>query len=92
MCRVIQRRGEEVYLARGEATHEAKEEDGGCCCVWRCSMGGCAAAARSGFRGFDAACIWRREMEGDGEHGEGARGAAIGGKGGSEREMLETEM
>ena len=30
VCRVIQRRGEELYLAQGKATHEVQEEDEGC--------------------------------------------------------------
>ncbi|KAJ8637443.1 hypothetical protein MRB53_011710 [Persea americana] len=38
------------------------------------AMGVCAAAARSGFSGVAAACVWRIEMEGDGERGDGDDG------------------
>ena len=48
------------------------------------AMGGRAAAARSSFRGVAAACVWRREMEGDGERRDGEKGATAGGKEGSE--------
>ena len=56
------------------------------------TMGGRAVAARSGFCGVVAACVWRIEMEGDGKRGAGARGTAAGGKDGSERETREMEM
>ena len=62
VCRVIQRRGEELYLAQGKATREAEEEDEGCCCVWQCCFGWVCCCGEIGLRGVTAACVWRKKM------------------------------
>ena len=50
------------------------------------AMGGRVTAARQGFRWVAVACVWRIEMVGDDERGDGARGVAADGKEGSERD------
>ena len=77
VCRVIQRRGEELYLAQGKATREAEEEDEGCCCVWQCCFGWVCCCGEIGLpwgyccvrlEGEDGSPGLREspEMEGDG--------------------------
>ncbi|KAJ8622255.1 hypothetical protein MRB53_030784 [Persea americana] len=68
-----------------------------CCCNWekerwRERGKGEEERRQRSFRGVAAACVWRIEMVGDDERGDGARGFAAGGKEGSEREIREAEL
>ncbi|KAJ8632967.1 hypothetical protein MRB53_026303 [Persea americana] len=80
------------WVHRGRQRVRRRRKMGAAAASGDAAMGGRAAAARQGFRGVAATCVWRIEMVGDDEHADGARGIAAGGKEESERETREAEL